>query len=120
MKSKKMFLTYISIFIIYCFIISIILTTLNYFHITYTKESNIISLILMIIIFSIIGFKFGKKAIKKGYLEGLKIGSSLIFLFIIINILFFHSSFRFNQLIYYTVLILSSTLGSMLGISKKE
>lgn len=119
MKNKKTYLTYIGIFIIYCILIAFILTILNYFHITYSKGSNIISLTSMIIIFSIIGFKFGKKATKKGYLEGLKIGSSLIILFIVINILFFHSFFQFEKLIYYITLILSSTLGSMIGINNK-
>ena len=119
MNNIKMYLTWIGIFVVYMLLISIILTTLNYFHIVYSKGSSVISLISMIIIFGIIGFKFGKRAIKKGYLEGIKIGSSLIFLFVVINILFFRDFFHFEQLIYYVVLLLSSTLGSMIGISNK-
>ena len=119
MKDKKMVMTWFLIFIIYILVLGLVLSFLNYFHITYSKGSSIISLIAMVIIFGIIGFKFGLKAIKKGYLEGVKIGSSLIFLFIIINILFFHKFFHFEQLLYYVVLVLASTLGSMIGISKK-
>lgn len=99
---------------------SLVLGILNYFHILYSKGSEILIMIFMGIFFFIIGFTFGKKALKKGYLEGLKIGLSLIFLLIIINLLFFQTRFSFERFLYYFILILSSTLGSMFGIQKKN
>ena len=119
MKFKNYYVTWIALFLSYVFILSLILTILNYFHIVYSNGCNIISFLATVIIFSFIGFKFGSKALKKGYLEGIKIGSSLIFLFIIINVLFLRAGFHFEQLVYYVVLLLSSTFGSMVGISKK-
>ena len=84
------------------------------------NTTSILFIILMIIIFLIMGYQFGKKANKKGYIEGLKIGLCLILVLIFINLIFYNSNFSLERIIYYIVLILSSIMGSMLGINKKE
>lgn len=99
---------------------SAILALLNSFHIFYSKGTDLFILIGMILILFIIGLEYGKKASKKGYLEGLKIGVCLIFLLLFINLIFYQTAFSFERILYYIVLILSSTLGSMLGINKKH
>lgn len=86
----------------------------------YTKGSDIVTMIGMILLFAIIGLQYGKKATSKGYLEGLKIGASLIFILIVINLLFYRTGFSLERFVYYIVLILSSTCGSMIGINKKN
>jgi len=101
-------------------LLAAILAIFNSFNILYSKGTDIFILIGMILLLFIIGFEFGKKAQKKGYLEGLKIGGCLIFLLLVINLLFYQTGFSLERILYYAVLILSSTLGSMLGINKKN
>ena len=84
------------------------------------NTTSILFIILMIIIFLIIGYKYGKMADKKGYIEGLKIGFSLILVLLFINLVFYNSDFSLERIIYYLILILSSIFGSVIGINKKE
>ena len=84
------------------------------------NTTSILFIILMMILFLIIGYKYGKKADKKGYIEGLKIGFSLILVLLFINLIFYNSNFSLERVIYYIILILSSIFGSMIGINKKE
>ena len=117
-KLKKYCLTGL-FFLGFIFLFSLILTTFNYFDILHFKLTNTFIFIGMILLLFIIGFEYGKKALKKGFLEGIKIGLWLIFILIFINIVFSHVSFSLERTIYYIVLILASTLGSMVGINKK-
>ena len=119
MKTLKKYGKTIGIFLGIILILCAVLACFNIGNILYTKSTDVIIMIGMIVIFAFIGFNFGKKAPSKGYLEGLKIGFSLIFLLIIINLLFYQTGFSISRFIYYIVLILSSTLGSMIGINRK-
>lgn len=120
MKTVKKYGKTMGIFLLIVLILTAILTCCNLANFLYTKSTDTITMIGMIFLFTIIGFEYGKKAESKGYLEGLKIGSSLIFLLIIINLLFYQTGFSISRFIYYIVLILSSTLGSMIGINRKK
>ena len=101
-------------------VFAFLLGVLQNFNLFYGKVSEIFMFIYMAILFFIIGFLVGKKATRKGYLEGIKIGLSLIFILIVINVLFYQTGFSLERTIYYFILILSSTLGSMIGISKQS
>lgn len=120
MKTFKKYGKTMGIFLVVVFLLLVILTFLNIGNILYTKSTDTIILVGMILFFAIIGFEYGKKAQAKGYLEGLKIGASLILLLIVINLLFYQTGFSIARFIYYLVLILSSTLGSMIGINRKR
>ena len=76
---------------------------------------------LIIVIASIFigSFLLGKKSNKKGYLEGIKYSAILIFLLVIINLLFI-KVFEIKSLVYFLIIIVSSTFGSMVGINKKR
>ena len=119
MKTLKKYGKTLGIFLGIILILCAIFACFNLGNILYTKSTDVIIMIGMILVFAFIGFTFGKKAPSKGYLEGLKIGASLIFLLIVINLLFYQTGFSISRLIYYIVLILSSTLGSMVGINRK-
>ncbi len=110
----------IGIFLGILLLFSFLLAVLNYFQIFYTKGMDLWIFLGMILVLFFIGFYWGKKAEKKGYLEGIKIGTCLIFLLIVINLLFYRTGFSFERLLYYLVLILSSTFGSMVGINGKQ
>lgn len=81
------------------------------------KTSNIAILIILIISAFISSFMLGKHTEKKGYISGLIMGLTLCVFFFILS-LFFNHNYQFNTLIYYLILICSTTLGSMFGIQK--
>lgn len=93
---------------------TIILTIIDYFSLFNT---SILKLIIPIIAIFISSFLAGKKTTRLGYLSGLKLGGLIILFFIILVLLL--DKFNIKSLIYYLILLLTSTLGSMLGNIKK-
>lgn len=100
------------------FISLLIFTTLNYFDIINNKFLTILEILTIIMSTTIGGLLFGKSSKEKGWLEGIKLGTIFIFLLFIIDLLFIHF-FSFKILFYDLILILSTMIGSMIGISKK-
>lgn len=101
------------------FVGTFILTILNYFNIVTTNFTNITKLIIVIVSMFIGAFLLGKKSLKKGYIEGIKYSIVFIVLLVIINLLFV-KEFNVKSIIYFLIIIISSTFGSMLGINKKR
>ena len=97
-----------------------VLLSVFYYFLFSSKVVNVLGMIYLIILFLVLGFKNGKKANEKGYLVGLKIGLLLIFGLIFLNLILYHSHFKFIRIIYYLILIFASILGGMLGINKKK
>ena len=97
-----------------------IIATLSYFNLISDKVVSIFKIIIPILGFLIGGFNIGKKSNKKGFIEGLKLGLLFIIIIIVFNYLAFDFSFKFKYLLFYLILIISSTLGSMIGISRKK
>ena len=120
MKTLKNYGKTILFFTITIIIISMLFSLFNLGGFMSFNTTSILFIIFMMILFLIIGYKYGKKADKKGYIEGLKIGFSLILVLLFINLIFYNSNFSLERVIYYIILILSSIFGSMIGINKKE
>ncbi len=115
-KTIRLLLIFSLFFLSFSFLLSI----LNKTHFLYSASTDTIIFIFMLLFFSILGFFYGKKTPSKGYLEGLKISFLLIVFLILINLLFYQNRFSLERIIYYIVLILSSTIASMIGINKKN
>ena len=96
-----------------------LITVLNYFNIFTSNLTNIIKLIIVIVSMFIGAFLLGKKSLKKGYIEGIKYSIIFIVLLVIINLLFV-KEFNVKLIIYFLIIIISSTFGSMLGIMNKS
>lgn len=98
--------------------LTFISTLFNYINIFGNTFTNIVKVIIPVVSLFIGGFVIGKRVGKKGWLEGIKL--SLIFLFIltIFNYLALDMSFSLKTLIYYLILIISTTFGSMFGVNK--
>lgn len=98
--------------------LTFISTLFNYINIFGNTFTNIVKVIIPVVSLFIGGFAIGKRVGKKGWLEGIKL--SLIFLFIltIFNYLALDMSFSLKTLIYYLILIISTTFGSMFGVNK--
>jgi len=98
---------------------TIILTTLSYFNIITSNINKYLQLIAIIISMLIGGIYIGKKSANKGYLEGLKIGIATTIVMFLLSYFGFKTKFNLENIIFYIVVIMSSTLGSIVGINKK-
>ena len=113
-----------NLFISFLYFIGIVLgttlvfTIFNYFKILPDNINSIIRLIIPVVSIFISAFIVGMNSIRKGYVEGIKLGIIIILLFVIVSSIY--SSLDFNSIIYYLILILTSSLGGMLGINKKK
>lgn len=97
-------------------IFTIIFTIINYFT---TNSLSIIKILIPIISILISSFILGKNTKSKAYLEGIKF--SLIYLiFTTILKLILKISFNYKTFIIYLVIILSSIIGSTIGINTKK
>lgn len=97
---------------------TILLTIFNYFNILTGIPLKIIMLIIPMIAIFIGSFKIGKTSSKKGYIEGLKYGIIWIILLLIINLI--TKDFTLTSIIYYIILLLTSSLAGVLGINRKK
>lgn len=110
-------LLYISITI---FISSLIIGTLNYFNILNNLITNIFELMIIILSMFIGGLYLGKNSQKKGYLEGLKIGLITIIILFSFGFLAYNQEFSLSSVLFYIIILISSVLGSIIGINKKS
>lgn len=99
-------------------ILSFLLTLLNYFDVLSGNLLKIFKMVIPFISMFVGNFYLGKNSIKKGYLAGLKIGIVFTFLVFIFSFLGLDKEIDFYRIIYYTIIIITSILGSMMGITK--
>ncbi|MBQ9011272.1 MAG: TIGR04086 family membrane protein [Bacilli bacterium] len=99
-------------------ILTFLITLLNYSNILNIKITNVFKIIIPLFSLALGGYLMGKKANKKGYLEGLKLGFVFVFTILIINLIFF--GINLKDIIFYILLIISSVFGSMFGINNKK
>ena len=97
---------------------NLFITILSYFNILNNSTINILTFIYPLIIIIINSYLLGKKAIKKGFLEGLKLSSIIVTVFLIITL--FTNNYKNKILIYYLILLISSIISSSIGINKQE
>lgn len=119
MKKYKNILTSIGWFFGSLLIYLIIITTLAHFNLISYKTVSVLSFIFMCLLFMYNGFSLGKKSSKRGFLSGLMIGAINIILVLLLAIIL-RSIPGFKSLIYFAILLLSSTLGGMFGINFKK
>ena len=97
-----------------------IITLLNYIGFLNGKIFSFFQILILIISLFVGGFITGKKSKKRGWLEGIKLSSIIIVLFFIIGYLAFESLPQLKTIIYYIIIITSSIIGSMIGITKNN
>lgn len=110
----------ISFIYIICFLLGLtfISTLFNYINLFGNTFINVLKVIIPVISLFVGGFVIGKRTGKKGWLEGIKL--SLIFLafLTIFNYLALDFSMSPKTLIYYIILVIATTFGSMIGVNK--
>lgn len=106
-------------FLLFVISLSFLTSLLNLIGLS-NKITSFFLLLIIIISFFVHGFRSGKKALKKGYIVGLKAGLSYLIVLWILDLIFFRSNFYISKLIYYLILLISAIFGSIIGINKKN
>ena len=114
----KKILNCLLLFFIILFIGILGLTFINYFNIMGSKIVSIIRFILPLMAMFISSYRLGKLSDKKGYLEGLKFGGMIVFIFMVM--VFLLDALSWKSILYYLILLLASVMGSMIGINRKK
>lgn len=97
-----------------------LLTFFNYFNIISDKVMSVLKMILTIGTFVFGGFYLSRKSNKRGFLEGIKIGSIITVFILLVTLLGLNSSFEWRNLIYYLILIISSMTGGIIAKQGKS
>ena len=114
----KKYLIFLSTTILSIILFLFLLTILYYFNIINETTYNILKIVSLIISIFFNSLFLGKKAKNKGYLEGIKLILPLIVISLIPTIIL--SKFTISILIYYLIMLISGSLGSMIGINMKK
>lgn len=101
-------------------ILTFIVTVFYYFDLMSDKTLSIFKIIIPVFSMLLGGVIIGRKSNKSGYIEGLKLGLITSILLIIFNFLALDNSFKIKYILFYIILIISSILGSMIGINRKK
>ena len=107
------------IYVLSLFLITFFLNLFYYLNLLSDFWLSILSLLFPLLTLFILSFLLGKKATKHGFLEGLKLGGSVLFFHFLLYVLGFNGTLSFKLLIYDFIFLLTSLLGSMIGINKK-
>lgn len=105
--------------VLFLLISTIILSFFSYFNILNGNIINILQLLISFISIMIGSYKQGISSVKYGYFEGMKVGGCFVLIFILINLLFIRL-FNIKNLIYYLLILILSSFGGMIGISRKK
>ena len=117
MKYLKKILKTLLFTSIFFILLSLLLTTFNFFNIINYQALEIGKIIIPILSLGLSGLLMGKKATKNGWLEGLKISLIIIILLIIISLIM--GEFSPKRLTFFLILIIAGIFGSILGINTK-
>lgn len=115
-NSLKSLLYIFSIIIVSTFLV----TTLNYFNIIGPKLLTIFKILIILSSMFTGGIIIGKNSKQKGWLEGIKLGLIVTVILVLFKYLGLNQKFLITNIIYYIILTISCTLGSMIGINKKK
>ena len=119
MKVLKKF-DYIYKFIIFILIFTFLLTIFN---LIFNINANILKFIILIgmILYSfIIGIKKGLNTENKAYTVGLKTGAINILILYILGCFMLSFSLPLRKIIYYLIILITTILGCIIGINKKN
>lgn len=101
-------------------LLSLLLITLIYnYNFINQNTYKILKIIVFLLSIFINSFLLGKKSLNKGYLEGIKFSLIIIILLIFLTLIF-KLKFKFSLILYYLIILSTSTLGSMIGISRNN
>lgn len=120
MKKLESLLKSVAISLLFIFLFLLLISTLYYFNILSSNVVKYLRVLTILLGIFIGSYQIGKKALKNGYLEGLKYGGLILFIFLLIALFFFRDFFQIKFILYDIILLTTSVLGSMIGINRKK
>ena len=105
-------------FFIPFFLLIILITIFYYFDILNNQVIKYFKIIILLLSTLISGIYIGKNSSNKGYLNGIILSLIIVLIFFITNL--FLDGFKIYQLIYYLIIILTTTIGAMFGINRRK
>lgn len=114
----KIYLKSLLWFIIPLLILLLILNTFYYFDLISNNIIKYLKIIIILIPSFLTGLTRGYHSLNKGYINGLKLSGIIITFLLIISLIL--KEFNFTDIIYYIIITLTITFGSMVGINKKK
>ncbi len=99
---------------------TLIISIFYYFNLISDKLNTTFLYLISIIAMFTGAFLLGKQTKEKGYLSGLIYYAVWLIIMIILSLVFIKTSFSVSMLIYFIVLLISSVLGSSIGINYKK
>lgn len=96
----------------------LIITLFYYYNLIPDYIFKFLKLFIILITIFINSFILGKCSEKKGYLEGIKYGLIIIIFSLIPTLVMFR--FQIKLLLFYLIILSTTTLGSTVGINKKK
>ena len=111
---KFILITFVSIIIL-----GLILNTLYYFDVISNNIYNIIKMVIVLGVLFINALFLGKSSNKYGIVEGLKLGTIFLLVMIILKLIT-SSSFDIRTFIYSFIILLTTSVGAVIGINKKD
>lgn len=101
-------------------ILTLVLTLFSYINWFQGKMVHFVMIIIPIISLLLGGFVVGKMSEKDGWLEGLKFSGIFLVFLILFNYLGLRVTPEVQSIIFYLIMIVSTVLGSMVGINRKK
>ena len=95
-----------------------IITIFYYFDILSNQSIKYFKFIILLLSCLIGGVYVGKQSKNKGYLNGIILSSIVLVFFFLITLFF--GNFKWQILVYYLIIMLTTTIGSMIGINRKN
>ncbi len=105
-------------FLVPFLVLTLLITILYYFDILNNQIIKYFKIVIAILSCLLGGFIIGRSSTSKGYLNGIKLSSIIIVIFLILNLIL--GGFKWYHLVYYLIILVTTTIGSMLGISLKK
>ena len=100
-------------------VLGLILSTLYYFDLINNNVYNISKMLIVLISLFTYSYLLGKHSEKYGLIEGLKLGAFFLIIMILIKIII-NDAFNIRTIIYIIIILLTTGIGGVLGINKKE
>lgn len=107
-------------FILFILILTFILTIINLIFPLKNEVNSIISLVFILLFSFIQGVGKGFHTDEKAYRVGCKLGIINVFILYILSAITCNFGISLKKIIYYFIIVITSILGSVIGINKKN
>ena len=105
-------------FLIPFIVLLFIITIFYYFDLLSNQSIKYFKIIILLLSCLSGGFYIGRKSQNKGYLNGIILSGIILTCFFLINL--FLGDLKWQVIIYYLIIVITTTIGSMIGINQKS